>query len=79
MTTDKLLASARHWDNLADAEERRARWEGRHGNVDAFHVRARTYRRAAESLRMQHDTGIGHCYCHLIPLTECANLKRSQR
>lgn len=49
---------AREWDALADEQD---------ANTAPGRARAETYRRTAESLRLEEQTGEGHCVCCLKP------------
>jgi hypothetical protein len=73
MTEDER--AARHWEKLA-AEKREwaeyAKSRGEYAGV--FLTQARTYDRAAKAIRLTEATGVVHCSCHLIPVTEARAL-----
>ncbi len=81
MSTDDYspLASAAHWDKLAEEQDRRAAWDSSMGlgDVSAFgHRAAISYSFSGtviptKSLRLEHETGVRHCNCHLVPDTKC--------
>ncbi len=54
-TKSELETHAKEWEDLADQQE----------NTAPGQARAATYRRAAESLRMEARTGMPHCGCCL--------------
>ena len=56
-------ASATYWDNLANEQIRAANWAEYRGlgDVSAYHNRAALYRRVAQSLRLEAETGLPHC------------------
>lgn len=59
---EALVASADHWDAIADAQEEAARTYARaDGDVSCYYYRARTYRKSAEALRREARTGKPHC------------------
>jgi hypothetical protein len=63
------LEAAEHWEMLADEQTRRGDWEAGHGrHAGAHRARAKSYKRAAESLRIEHRTGIAVCACCYKPL-----------
>lgn len=65
---DSALASANHWDRLAAEALAAAEWDDLHvGSGAASRAKAETYKRTAESLRMEHRTGVPHCSCCLKP------------
>lgn len=70
--------SALHWERLAIKQEDAAKWDAEHGlgDTSSHYSRAKLYRDTAKSIRIGSTTGIAHCACHIIPMTECAKLKR---
>lgn len=60
---DQLLASATRWEKLAVEAEAAAAWDASQGLGDQSvkHNKAATYRRTAESLRLEAQTGKNHC------------------
>lgn len=64
--TSELEMSARWWDLLATAEGDRTKWDKYAGTTG--YARAHTYRRTAESLRIQERTGVAVCACCHKPL-----------
>jgi len=77
--TRKLLhESADHWDQLADAQERRLQWDP-HAVTGVCQNKSALFRRAATSLRAQADDGIPRCACHLITYEECTQRRRDKR
>jgi hypothetical protein len=73
-TKEKLLEIANEWDLLADESARAAAWDRSIGldlsspGMSPGDRRACTARRAAETLRLEADTGNPHCMCHALPL-----------
>jgi hypothetical protein len=66
-SAEECLAAARHWEQLADADEAQAKWNREHGldmshpGTSAGDYRAQTYRRTAACLRLEAETGLPHC------------------
>ena len=64
---EEYLASAEHWERLANEDEERARWNRARGidlsspGSSAGDCRAREFRRVAEALRLEAKTGRPHC------------------
>jgi len=62
-----IIASAEHWERLADEAEARARWNRDHGldlsnpGGSAGDHQAETYRHTAKALRLEAATGRPHC------------------
>jgi len=73
--------AANHWDALANEAESMAAWNRGRGldlsapGKSAGDHRARTYRACAAVMRLEMETGVGHCMCHLKPVSECPNKK----
>ncbi len=67
----ELEQSARHWEAVAEGDERMAAWEQERGISDGAvgRIKAETARRCAQALRMQEATGVWHCTCCLKPMT----------
>lgn len=64
-TRDESIA---HWEKLATEADAFAAYEESRGSSGAaYRENARTYRRTAESLRLQESTGLWHCVCCLKP------------
>lgn len=68
ITTEEKLASANHWDALADSEDRQADWEDSlgqpYGCTNTFRNRSNLYRKTAKVIRLEVETGKPHCmYC----------------
>lgn len=67
MTKVELAASIEHWEKLATEAEAQARWNRDRGidlsapGCSAGDHRAQTYRRCAEALRREAQTGRPHC------------------
>ncbi len=65
--TAELIAAAEHWEQLAAAEDERAKWNRDHGRdlskpgLSPGNYRAETYRRTARALRIEAETGRPHC------------------
>lgn len=85
MKDQEAEKAAKHWERLADDAERAAAWDRSRG-YDASPPgqspgdhRARLYRDAAKSIRLTDQSGIAHCACHLVPMTQCAEIKRRSR
>lgn len=54
--------AAAHWEQLADQEDEGGdREEARGSHAGAYRVRAATYRRTAQSIRLEIETGLPHC------------------
>jgi hypothetical protein len=73
----ELLASAEHWERLADESESAAKWD-REVGIDLSQPgrspgdnRARQYRSTARCMRLEAETGVAHCACHEKPATQC--------
>lgn len=60
-----------HWRMLARKERERLTWDKSY-LPQLAEAKAETYQNAALSLELGDKTGVAHCACHLIPLTECA-------
>jgi len=60
---------AAHWDRLADTVLAKKALDSAHGSVAAHDAKIRTYRRTAESIRLEIATGRAHCVCCLSPET----------
>lgn len=59
-------SSIQHWLSLAaEADSAGAYEEGRGSSGAAYRAKAETYRRTAESLRLEVATGKPHCVCCL--------------
>lgn len=62
LKTQALQEAADHWESLAVSQEDMAEHDARLGHdVSAHHVRAESYRRTAESIRLELKTGRPHC------------------
>jgi len=72
-------AAAKRWEALADSERERKKLDARYGSTAAHDARIKMYENAAKSLRMSDETGIAHCSCHMIPMSECAARARRRR
>ena len=75
---NEIEQAARHWEALADSAEEMAAWE-RDIGIDMSPPghsvgdnQARLYRQTAEAIRITARTGVHHCACHLIPVSDCA-------
>lgn len=83
--TIQCLTAADHWDRLADQEEAMSTWKRQRGldlsapGQSSGDRRAESYRRCAKSLRLEAETGIPHCACHLVPVTACPVRKKEVR
>jgi hypothetical protein len=68
-----IIASAEHWERLAEEAARMAAWDRERGidlsvpGCSAGDYKARTYRDTAKSLRLEAATGKPHCSCHFSP------------
>jgi len=76
------LAAAAHWDRLADEEASRADYErtmgfARKGVLNPHDHKAVLFRDTAKSLRLEHETGIPHCACHVVPSEKCPKNPRN--
>lgn len=66
-TKDQLVAAAEHWEALARESEAKAEWDRRHGfdlgprGGSAGDFQAATFRKTAQALRLEADTGRSHC------------------
>ena len=57
------------WEKLAQAEDRKAQEATAKGlYAGVYLAKAETYRRCAESLRLEAEHGEPYCVCHLIPM-----------
>ena len=69
----EILDAAAHWERLADEKEAKARWDQNMGLIagpvesSPGYNAASTFRDCAASLRMEAETGLPHCACHLRP------------
>ena len=62
MSDDEQMTNEQHaaeWEKLADAEPL---------DTPQSRARAETYRRTAESFRLEESTGVVHCVCCLKPM-----------
>jgi len=63
----EIAASIEHWERLATEAESQAQWDRDHGldlskpGCSAGDYRAQLYRRCAETLRLEMQTGLPHC------------------
>jgi glycine/D-amino acid oxidase-like deaminating enzyme len=63
----EIAASIEHWERLATESEAQAQWDRDHGidlskpGGSAGDHKAQTYRRTAEALRREMQTGLPHC------------------
>jgi hypothetical protein len=79
-THQELLRAARAWETLADEAETWARYETERGRYAGVHLnKANTYRRTAESLRLEALDGVQRCACHLVPFEECRKMSEGRR
>jgi hypothetical protein len=79
--TFTLEEAAAHWDMLADQEinyreKNLCGCKGQQpcGCKEVSRNREQSYRNTAKALRMQIETGIAHCSCHLLPMDKCREL-----
>ncbi len=56
-TSEELAAIAAQWEEAA--------------RLESVPEAASLFRRTAESIRIEANTGIVHCVCHLKPVEEC--------
>lgn len=84
MTTEKTeaLASAEHWERLANENESMAAYErsigldlSQPGSSPGDH-KARSFRETAKALRLEAATGVRHCSCHFSPRCPSASRVR---
>lgn len=76
---DELLAAAKKWDEVADDELKMMELDAAAGhNTQANRNRLSTYRRTAESLRREADTGVAHCSCCVKPYDKCDRRPRGR-
>lgn len=74
----ELIASAEHWERIANDAESLAAWNRGRGldlsvpGTSAGDYQARSYRATAKALRMEAETGLPHCATHLRPRRDCA-------
>lgn len=69
MSAAECIESAAHWDALAVEALRMAEWNDAHiGSGAAQRHKAETYKRTAQALRAEAETGAPHCSCCLRPL-----------
>lgn len=70
-----LIESAQHWEGEAAISMAKAAHDRACGVfVGLGHpgeYSAGLYTKAAKALRLQNETGLPHCICHLIPSGEC--------
>ena len=67
---EDINVSIEHWTNLRDEANKRSRYErdlGNEGTANVWRNKAESYERAAESLRLERQTGAPHCSCCLKP------------
>jgi hypothetical protein len=82
---EHLIASAEHWERLADEDAQVAAWERERGidlsapGASAGDYRAAAARRCARTLRLQAATGEPHCMCHERPLRDCPDRSKGLR
>ena len=70
MSASELEAAAQRWDTLAAEAIEWGEYDAHMGPAShASAHRAETYKRTAESLRLQIETGEWHCVCCLKPMT----------
>ena len=76
------IASAEHWERLAEEAQRMAAWDRSRG-IDLSAAgqspgdhKARVYLAVARSLRLEAKTGVPHCACHEIPEQRCPSMQR---
>lgn len=67
--SEQLEEAARYWDSLAAFELDRPNWD-RYADSGSCKFRANTYKRTAEALRIQIQTGVAVCSCCHNPLGE---------
>lgn len=78
------IEAAAHWFYLADKAEAMADWDRQHGHdlspmgQSVGDRRAESYRRTAQSLLLEAETGIPHCNCHLGPASDCPRRRGSE-
>lgn len=78
--SEELHESRQHWRRLAYLEKMTGEYEAQRGRTDAVQlVRAKTYNDCADSIELQIRTGIPHCVCHLIPMSECMERAKTNR
>jgi hypothetical protein len=81
----KIESHDKHWERLADEAERAAAWDRERGydlslpGQSPGDHRARLYRNTAKSIRLSDATGVPHCACHLVPNSQCAEIRRKLR
>lgn len=83
VVSSPALASAAHWDRLADEAEARAEYERKTGRIvlgvtGPHDHKAVLYRNTAKSLRLEHETGVAHCACHVVPNGRCPSNPRNR-
>lgn len=66
---ERLEEAAKYWDALASSELDRPDWD-RYADLGSCEFRANSYRRTAEALRIQIQTGVAVCSCCHKPLGE---------
>ncbi len=77
LNKELCLESASHWDVLASEAESFAEYD-RNNGIDMSppgqspgDYRARQFRRCADALRLELETGKEHCHCHMKPRVDC--------
>lgn len=63
-----LLDAAKVWRDLAADELQMAEIEARYGDTTSHKARAKIYIRCAESLEIEHETGVAVCTCCHKPI-----------
>lgn len=75
----ELEDAAVHWDALAAEQEKIAAEKNPRDCVEACRARAETYKRTAQALRKQIETGVAYCACCLKPLGASVSVSGRRR
>jgi len=76
-TKEKALEAARGWEEYADQVESQTQWNRSQGidlcppGLSPGDHKAKAARDCAKALRLEAETGVLHCNCHLVPYNEC--------
>jgi hypothetical protein len=78
--SEELRRSCAHWRRMATEEKARGEYNRERGETDVVQRnREDLFNKCAESIELQLKTGVPHCVCHLIPMSDCAKNAQSSR
>lgn len=84
MKTAKRAAmrASHHWKKLAKQAEAAAEWDRKmgispRGILSANDHKAKLYRDTAEALKLEAETGLVHCNCHVKVIEQCPTNPRN--